>query len=267
MQFPLDHGTHSEELEWHYFWGKLSNETFFHFARFRMNYGGSKIIFDHCSTHNHESKYFERLAFEEFTMVHGEDLSLCEFHLGGRKGAVDRFGFEMTNAFGLICYPQSKPVVHDVSHERNYYSIPYLSVKGFMDPEAKRVTGDAWFDHEFSRINEFKGWDWISLKLDSGMWVLVYDCDIDRFCSVGMGDKIIKSEFVIEGNILKVLDLGMTFTMIPTVEEKVFDPKFGVKYSEVPFYAYATTGAYPVMSGKRLGFGMRERTRRDGGHT
>ncbi len=247
LNFPKDHLSHDAQGEWWYFWGHLSNDTFFHFTRFANKIGGLRVGSAHFSIHNHESKYFEEYI---------DELGISESRAGfvpGRKGNQDRFYLQFKKMFWLACYPESRPVVHDVTHNRNYYSVPYLKADGYFAP-AEKVTGDVWFDHEFSKLNRVKGWDWVSLKLDSGLWILVYDCDIDRFCSVGLNGNIVKSEFVLEGDTLKVFDLGMQFKMVPTVEEKAFDPQFGMTYSETPFHIYSSTG------GKKLGFGIRERT-------
>jgi predicted secreted hydrolase len=54
-----------------------------------------------------------------------------------------------------------------------YYSLPHLKVAGEIARQGakSRVTGDAWFDHEWSSEYldaEALGWDWIGINLDDG---------------------------------------------------------------------------------------------------
>jgi predicted secreted hydrolase len=247
LSFPKDHFGHDGvDIEWWYFNGRLSNGLFFHFARFATKVAGFRGGAVHLSLHDGESKYFEELPddFDQTESVSG--------FIPGRHGNPDRFYFQFKRVLSLTCFPENKPVVHNVTHDRNYYSIPHLKAEGYLLPEEK-VTADVWFDHEFSKINRFKEWDWISLKLQSGAWAMVYDCDIDRFCTVGLGDKTVQSAFILEGDRLSINELGMELSLQPTVKEEVFDPRFGVKYSEVPITVL-------THEGEKIGHGMRERT-------
>lgn len=54
-----------------------------------------------------------------------------------------------------------------------YYSLPHLAVGGTVTRggQARRVTGAAWMDHEWSSQyleKEAAGWDWIGINLDDG---------------------------------------------------------------------------------------------------
>ena len=54
-----------------------------------------------------------------------------------------------------------------------YYSLPHMRVAGAITRQgsADPVTGEAWFDHEWSSEyldDEAVGWDWIGLNLDDG---------------------------------------------------------------------------------------------------
>jgi predicted secreted hydrolase len=55
-----------------------------------------------------------------------------------------------------------------------YYSLPQLRVSGEIigrRPCAARVTGEAWFDHEWSSDvmdEQARGWDWMGVNLDDG---------------------------------------------------------------------------------------------------
>jgi predicted secreted hydrolase len=54
-----------------------------------------------------------------------------------------------------------------------YYSLPQLRVSGevVIDGQRRAVTGEAWFDHEWSSDvmdAEARGWDWLGINLDDG---------------------------------------------------------------------------------------------------
>ncbi len=54
-----------------------------------------------------------------------------------------------------------------------YYSLPQLAVSGSLtfEGQTRRVTGRAWFDHEWSSellMDGAVGWDWVGLNLDDG---------------------------------------------------------------------------------------------------
>jgi predicted secreted hydrolase len=54
-----------------------------------------------------------------------------------------------------------------------YYSLPHLKVTGevTVDGRVRRVTGEAWFDHEWSSDvmdDQARGWDWMGINLEDG---------------------------------------------------------------------------------------------------
>ena len=60
-----------------------------------------------------------------------------------------------------------------------YYSLPHMRVAGVISRRSRndRVTGEAWFDHEWS--SEYLdsgavGWDWIGLNLDDGAALMAF---------------------------------------------------------------------------------------------
>ncbi len=60
-----------------------------------------------------------------------------------------------------------------------YYSLPRLRTEGtlMLDGREHAVTGESWMDHEFGTNQlgpEQLGWDWISLRLDSGQDLMLY---------------------------------------------------------------------------------------------
>jgi predicted secreted hydrolase len=60
-----------------------------------------------------------------------------------------------------------------------YYSLPHLKVTGTIarGNRPARVTGEAWFDHEWSSDYldpEATGWDWIGINLDDGAALMAF---------------------------------------------------------------------------------------------
>jgi predicted secreted hydrolase len=67
----------------------------------------------------------------------------------------------------------------DPSAASHYITYTRLKVSGHLSREFKRVpvTGDAWFDHEFSssQLGEGQvGWDWASIQLKDGREIMAY---------------------------------------------------------------------------------------------
>jgi predicted secreted hydrolase len=60
-----------------------------------------------------------------------------------------------------------------------YYSLPHMQVAGAVARRGstERVTGEAWFDHEWSSEyldDEAVGWDWIGINLDDGAALMAF---------------------------------------------------------------------------------------------
>lgn len=60
-----------------------------------------------------------------------------------------------------------------------YYSYPRLTISGTLtlDGETRNVSGEGWFDHEWSSsvLAEWQsGWDWFSLQLDNGRELMLF---------------------------------------------------------------------------------------------
>lgn len=73
-------------------------------------------------------------------------------------------------------FSRKGPEPESASH---YYSIPHLKVGGTVtrDGSARKVTGSAWMDHEWSSQyleRNAQGWDWIGINLDDGAALMVF---------------------------------------------------------------------------------------------
>lgn len=67
----------------------------------------------------------------------------------------------------------------DASAASYYYSLPHLRVAGTIARQgsASRVSGEAWFDHEWSSEYldpQASGWDWIGINLDGGAALMAF---------------------------------------------------------------------------------------------
>ncbi len=205
LRFPEDFGSHPQfRTEWWYVTGWLSTEegeslgfqiTFFRSkpdidAGNPSNFTPRQIIVAHCAlsdpkrgslwqdqrirraafglagaaqgdTHvwidrwslQHEARsYLAKISAEDFSF----DLALTETQailINGEQG-VSRKG------------PQPQAASY-------YYSLPHVQVAGRIARKGRwsRVTGEAWFDHEWSSEYldpQASGWDWIGINLQDG---------------------------------------------------------------------------------------------------
>ena len=59
-----------------------------------------------------------------------------------------------------------------------YYSHPAMTTSGTITVGRRKinVTGDSWFDHQWGGFRQcYPAWDWFSLRLDDGSYVMLYD--------------------------------------------------------------------------------------------
>ncbi|HEV7357204.1 MAG TPA: lipocalin-like domain-containing protein [Steroidobacteraceae bacterium] len=100
----------------------------------------------------HDGQYVARIAAEDFSL----DLKLSETQpvlINGDNG-----------------FSRKGPGEQAASY---YYSLPHMQVTGTVSRKgpASRVTGEAWFDHEWSSEYldaQAAGWDWIGINLEGG---------------------------------------------------------------------------------------------------
>ncbi len=203
--------------EWLYFWGRLEDGRFFHFARF-FSKGGK---YSHLSL---DDKFYE-----------GD-------WIGGKL-------FFLTPIMVMDAEPAFHHVMHFSSPSYFYYSIPF--VKGIAQIEGKRVRADLWLEFE-SMEEPPSNWDWISLKLENESAVIIYTRERNPFAKFIWKDRELLSSFKVEEDKIILLDLNFVYKIEPIREEVIFNPKHGRPYSEQPINV--------ICQGKKVGFGMRERT-------
>ncbi len=206
LQFPRDEGAHPEyRLEWWYVTGWVTDgqgaTRGFQVTFFRVRTGLAEdnpsrfaprqVLFAHAALadpRHGRLRHAERSARAGFglaeatvgrTDVRLDDWSLREAG-AGRYATVVR-GEDFSVALDLVArqppllqgergYSRKGPDPRAASY---YYSLPQLEVSGevVVDGVRQRVTGQAWFDHEWSSDYvdvEAQGWDWMGINLADG---------------------------------------------------------------------------------------------------
>jgi predicted secreted hydrolase len=203
--FPRDEGAHPDyRLEWWYVTGWVEDEAGaplgFQVTFFRVRPGlgesnpsrfaPSQIVFGHAAVAEPaygRLRHAERSARAGFDLAYARegrvDLRLDDWSLrqeGDRYVAVVqgedfalRLDLDRVQApllQGERGYSRKGPGAEQASW---YYSLPHLRVSGEIAIDGRRrvVTGEAWFDHEWSSDlmdAEARGWDWMGVNLEDG---------------------------------------------------------------------------------------------------
>ena len=114
--------------------------------------GDTRVWIDRWSLQHTAQAYIAKITAEDFSL----DLALSETQtvlINGEDG-----------------FSRKGPQPQAASY---YYSLPHMRVSGTISRKGRpsRVTGDAWFDHEWSSEYldaEASGWDWIGINLQDG---------------------------------------------------------------------------------------------------
>ncbi|MGI9246632.1 MAG: lipocalin-like domain-containing protein [Steroidobacteraceae bacterium] len=208
LTFPRDEGSHPEyRLEWWYVTGWLDSGDKVHqprgfqvtFFRVRTGVGEDnpsrfaprQVLFAHAALADPDDgrlRHAQRAARAGFGLAQAatgrvdvrlDDWSLAETAPGVYRATVqgEDFSFHLdlrrTQApllQGDRGYSRKGPDPRAASH---YYSLPQLAVSGEIARAGRSmaVTGQAWFDHEWSSdyVDERAlGWDWMGINLADG---------------------------------------------------------------------------------------------------
>jgi hypothetical protein len=245
MNFPHDHFSHTESgLEWWYLWGRLNDGRFFHFCNFKIALGQMRhetFCTIHSSISDPQVHYFDvqddEIEGMKASMLYRNPFFICK-----------------NKQMELEARPMSEPIVWEING-RNYYSIPRMQI--CLKENGNFVLGEGWFDHErYERIWDLaagKNWEWLALKLYNGVNIMCYRLRENSYAAVEYNGK------VYEGAIRESMDGIFTLSNLPTplmvrplVEERIFRPKIGIKYSEQPLMVFCND--------QEVGYGMREKT-------
>jgi predicted secreted hydrolase len=211
LEFPRDEGAHPDyRIEWWYVTGWLQDETGaplgfqVTFFRVRSGLGESnpsrfaprQILFGHAAVADPaygRLRHAERSARAGFDLAYARegrvDVRLDDWLLrqdGDRYAALVK-GEDFSLRLDLDRV-QTPLLQGDRGYSRKgpspaqasfYYSLPQLRVSGeiVVDGRARQVTGEAWFDHEWSSDvmdEQARGWDWMGVNLDDGGALMVF---------------------------------------------------------------------------------------------
>jgi predicted secreted hydrolase len=209
LAFPLDEGSHPDyRIEWWYVTGQIDDATSkvkaprgFQVTFFRVRTGLAEqnpssfaprqVLFAHAAIADidggklHHAQRAARTGFDLAYAREGrvdvrlDDWTIREVQPGQYVTSVhgEDFDFELTLRStqppmlqGERGFSRKGPDPRAASY---YYSLPQLQVSGDVTLEGKRqkVTGKAWFDHEWSSDYvdaEALGWDWMGVNLHDG---------------------------------------------------------------------------------------------------
>jgi len=212
FRFPFDHASHPEyRIEWWYYTGNVSSQdgrrfgyqvTFFRVGVDPAPANPSRwAVRDLFMTHLAVSdpaggryRYAERLsrggpglagALADRYLVWNEDWSASLDPQGRHvlRAADQGLGVD------LVLDAGEPPVVNGVNgisqkgeqagNASHYYSLMRMPTRGTVTIEGRRVavSGTSWMDHEFGTSflePSQQGWDWLSLQLDDGSEVMLY---------------------------------------------------------------------------------------------
>lgn len=210
--FPRDHASHPEfKIEWWYYTGNVQASTGRRFGYqvtfFRV---GVDPVPANPSAWAVRDLYMAHLAvsdpsggryrFDEKLTRGGPGLSGAatdRYHVWNEDWTVrlDEQGRHAIAAesprvgVDLVLTEGKPPVVNGIDgisqkgaqagNASHYYSLTRMPTRGVLtiDGERFEVTGDSWMDHEFGTSfleREQQGWDWLSLQLDDGREVMLY---------------------------------------------------------------------------------------------
>ena len=207
LSFPQDHGAHpSYRIEWWYLTANLKGAdgkdygaqwTLFRSALApaeKPGWQSPQLWMGHAALTTAEKHFSaERLARggigQAGVMLEPFRAEIDDWHMTSRAGAAadplsaldvaaggDHFSYRLTlDAKGPLV-PQGEggySVKSAAGQASYYYSQPFYQVSGTITVDGAEiaVTGQAWFDHEWSSqpLNaDQTGWDWFSLHFDTG---------------------------------------------------------------------------------------------------
>jgi predicted secreted hydrolase len=215
LAFPRDEGSHPDyRIEWWYVTGQFDDGTSkvkaprgFQVTFFRVRTGlgtnnpskfaPRQVLFAHAALAdpaNGKLRHAQRSARTGLDLAYAneggldvklDDWSIRQVSPGHYATTVHGEDFD----FDLALTSTQPPLLQgergfsrkgpDPRAASYYYSLPQLAVTGEMkvDGRARKVSGTAWFDHEWSSdyvdTGAF-GWDWLGVNLDDGVALMAF---------------------------------------------------------------------------------------------
>ncbi|MBI5508120.1 MAG: carotenoid 1,2-hydratase [Deltaproteobacteria bacterium] len=194
VSLPADDAPHFSDIEWWYWTGHLQTETGrqfgFQLVYFLAQYGGFWAHAVHQALTDVQAGAFHfaddaganrpqtvstgyLLAMplasaqggDGFDVLHSSvDGLVLDLELGAVKAPVYQYGV------GYVDYP--------FGGNTYYYSRERMDATGTLTigQDKLKVTGDAWFDHQWGQLSDARamGWDWFALSLDDDREIMVF---------------------------------------------------------------------------------------------
>ena len=215
LRFPRDNNAHPDfGIEWWYLTANLTTDSgkpiWLQWTLFRINsqnkpgsWSDGQFYMAHLSLHSHEQHVNKELFADGG--VGNVGISTNELFINNwvfrrnSQGLPTSFHANTTNIKGqntsqVKLNLKTSPV--RLLHGENgysekypgtglasfYYSLPRIEVSGeiMLDDEQVSVTGNAWYDHEWSSqflSTQFEGWNWFSIHLEDGSKLMLFSLE------------------------------------------------------------------------------------------
>ena len=211
ISFPNDHASHPEyAVEWWYMTANLSDQQGKHYAlqwtlfRFLGDatstpWANEQQYMVHASLHTLEKSWFEErfarggvgnagVADSPFVahldnwrwVSAGDDLLPAKLSFTVEDNVELKLNLLTEKAYVLHGDNGYSQKLRDSSQASYYYSQPNIQVEGSIsiDKELVLVSGQAWFDHEWSSTyldKNTEGWDWFSIHIKDGSKLMLFN--------------------------------------------------------------------------------------------
>jgi predicted secreted hydrolase len=210
--FPRDHASHpAHQIEWWYYTGNVATPSGRRFGYqvtfFRVGidpapanpsrWAVRDVYLAHLAVSDPTGRRYrfdERLS-RAGPGLSGADATRYRVWNGDWSTALDDSGRHVLRAsaaqvgLSLVLDEGKRPVVNGIDgisqkgarpgNASHYYSLTRMPTRGSLtiDGETFDVQGESWMDHEFGTSflePEQQGWDWLSLQLDGGRELMLY---------------------------------------------------------------------------------------------
>lgn len=194
VTLPADDAPHDEAVEWWYWTGHLLDDAGrwygFEHVFFLFQIGSEHHLMAHHAITDIDAGTFTwDSAYQvgaELTDVEGFAFSLEGYTAAGFDGADHLSGAVGSYALEVDLLATKAPVLQHGDGYTDYsfggytwyYSRERLDASGTLtvDGEARAVTGQGWFDHQWGDLlaATYTGWDWFALQLDDGREIMAF---------------------------------------------------------------------------------------------
>ncbi len=311
LAFPADHGPHPRfRIEWWYVTANLHDETGtpygLQWTLFRQTMAAGKdvdgwasrqIWMGHAAlTSANQHHFSERLArggvgqagveaepfhawIDAWDMRGLEAMSTQTISPLALTASANDFAFDLKleSSHSLVLQGDAGfSQKSDKGQASYYYSQPFFKARGEIELAGKRVSvsGQAWMDREWSSqplASDQKGWDWISLHLDSGAKLMLFQLRQSdgknyisgKWIEVDGSSEVLATDGIV---LTPIMQTSVNGRMLPT-EWDIETPSHGLKIKINPLNPQswmATAIPYwegPIrIQGSHLGVGYLEMT-------